>query len=481
MQSMTRRRFLQTSLATGAALAWPGGNVLGANDDIRLGFIGIGGRGGSSIKWFRKVEGCRIVALCDVDEQFLAKKVEHCKENGETVRAYQDPRKMMEDKDIDAVVISTCNHTHALLTIWCCQTGKDVYVEKPVCGTIWEGIQMAAARQQNGRIVQGGFQNRSDVGLREFFPWAAEGNLGKLKAVRGLCYRNRTGIGKRETPLEIPEHINYDAWLGPAKDEPIYRPRLHYDWHWDFNTGNGDIGNQGPHEMDLCRWTLGDPDLLPTQVASFGGRFGWDDAGNTPNLQLACFQAGDVPVYFEVCDLRLSPTLNASPHCKGTRVGIIATYEGGEFRGGRGGGWVYDEKGEKVKQFAGEGGGQHAENFIQAVRSRKQEDLHSPVEQAYLSSSMSHLANISYRVGEGADMEELEAAKAKDEIAMDFLERFQELLGNWNVDFKETPWSVGPGLAFDPRAMRFTGDLAPNANKLVHRNDREGYEIPKLA
>jgi len=480
MQSMTRRRFLQTSLATGAALAWPGRSVLGANDDIRLGFIGIGGRGGSSIKWFRKIKGCRIVALCDVDEHFLAKKVEHCKENGEDVRTYHDPRKMMEDKDIDAVVISTCNHTHALLTIWCCQSGKDVYVEKPVCGTIWEGIQMAAARKQYDRIVQGGFQNRSDVGLREFFPWAAEGNLGKLKTVRGLCYRNRSGIGKRETPLEIPDYINYDAWLGPAKDEPIYRPRLHYDWHWDFNTGNGDIGNQGPHEMDLCRWTLGDPDLLPTKVASFGGRFGWNDAGNTPNLQLACFQAGDVPVYFEVCDMRLSPSQNASPHYKGTRVGAIATYEGGEFRGGRGGGWVYDEKGEKVKQFKGDGGGQHAENFIQAVRSRKQEELNSPVEQAYRSSSMSHLANISYRAGEDAGMEELEAAKAQDEIARDFLERFQELLGNWNVDFKETPWSVGPGLTFDPKAVAFSGNLAEQANKLIHRKDRKGYEIPKL-
>jgi len=481
MQFMTRRRFLQTSLATGAALAWPGKNVLGAHDDIRLGFIGIGGRGGHSMKWFRQIKGCRIVALCDVDSGFLADKEKQCKDAKETVKIYQDPREIMEDKDIDALVISTCNHTHAILTLWACQAGKDVYVEKPVCHTIWEGKQMVEACKQNNRIVQGGFQNRSDVGLLEFFPWAAEGHLGKLLSLRGLCYRNRDGIGKIDTPLSIPKHVNYDAWLGPAEDQPLYRPRLHYDWHWDFNTGNGDIGNQGPHEMDLCNWALGDPIELPTQVASFGGRFGWDDAGNTPNLQFACFQAGDVPVFFEVCDLKVSPNQNTSPHYKGTRVAIIATYEGGEFRGGRSGGWVYDSKGERIRQFKGDGGGQHAQNFIDVVRSRKQEDLRSPIEEAYRSSCMSLMANISYRLGCEANMEELRETMAKDEIAMDFLDRFHALLEEWNVDFESTPWAAGPRLEYNSQAMSFMGQFADKANPYIHRKDRPGYKVPKLA
>ena len=261
---------------------------------------------------------------------------------------------MLERKDIDAVVLTTPNHWHALQTIWGCQAGKDVYVEKPVCHTVWEGRQMIKAAKKYGRIVQAGFQNRSDIGLNEAFPWIHSGNIGEIRMVRGLCYRNRASIGKIDSPLVPPKTVNYDTWLGPAEHEVLYRPELHYDWHWDFNTGNGDLGNQGPHELDLIRWVLGDPDH-PRKIQSIGGRFGWNDAGNTPNMGITTFDWGEIPVLFEVRNLWVRPELNSAPNFKGSRVGVVVTCDGGEFRGGRGGGIVYDNNGKKMKAFKGDG------------------------------------------------------------------------------------------------------------------------------
>ena len=475
---MSRRDFLAASFVAATALALPGTRVLGANDDIRLGFIGLGGRGRHSVNWFHGQPGQRVTALCDVDSDHLARAVAQCSERGLNPATYTDPRKLLDSPDVDAVVISTCNHTHSLIGIWACQAGKDVYVEKPVCHNIWEGMQLAAAARKYDRIVAGGFQNRSDVGLREFFPWLHEGNLGAVKEVRGLCYRNRDSIGKIDAPLSPPSSLDYNLWLGPAADEPLYRPKLHYDWHWVWNTGNGDIGNQGVHEMDLMRWALGDPPM-PTRIDTIGGRVGWDDAGETPNLHYVDMDMG-VPARFEVCDLKVSPDLNASPHFKGIRVGVIVTCEGGEFRGGRGGGWVYDHDGNRMQNFRGDGGESHGLNFLEAVRARDPKLLHSPIDEAFVSSALSHLGNIAYQSGDRftrQSLPDLHDAEAKE----DFLNRFDPLLEAWQVDPASAPWFAGTAVKFDPDTMLFTGDGADAHNALVRRKERPGFEIPDLA
>ena len=485
-----RRTFIAgTALAAGSAFAgasrssshgWRPSiskSVKGANDDIRVALAGMGIRAGATLNGFSKIPGVRVVALCDPDEAQTAKHAGKFTPDY-PYETYTDVRRVIDNPDIDAIAIQTCNHWHVLIAIWACQAGKDVYVEKPVSHTIWEGRQLVKAGEKYNRIIQVGTQNRSDVGLRPMFEWLHAGNIGKSKSVRGLCYRNRQSIGRLDQPLVPPATCDYNLWLGPARDEVLYRPQFHYDWHWDFNTGNGGIGNQGPHETDLIRWALGDS-RMPSTVVSFGGRFGWNDAGNTPNMMVTAYDFDGIPVFFEVRQMRLKPDINAVAAYKGVRVGIIIECEGGSFRGGRGGGWIYDEDGKKAKQFEGDGGGQHMANFIDAVRSRRESDLHAPVESGHYSAVVSHLANISYRTGQHAPPEELRSAISGSEELIDAYERYSGHLADWNVDLEKTPWTLGPALTYDNAKERFTGAMAGKANAYLHRPDRAPFIVPE--
>jgi predicted dehydrogenase len=450
-------------------------SIRGANSDIRVAVIGMNGKGKTHIAGFKELPGVRVVALCDVDREVLDKNA--AKLDG-SVATYTDARYVIDDPNIDVITIATPNHWHSLLAIWGCQAGKDVYVEKPICNTIWEGGQLIKAKDKYNRIVQSGTQNRSDVGLIPMYKWLHEGNIGKVTMVRGLCYKNRDSIGKLDAPLVPPASVDYNLWLGPAQDEPIYRPKLHYDWHWSWNTGNGDIGNQGPHETDLIRWAMQDKGM-PSNVMSFGGRFGWNDAGQTPNMQLTAYEFNGIPVFFEVRDLKLTPDLNAAPSFMGTRIGVVITCEGGYFVGGRGGGWIYDNDGKKMQQFKGDGGGEHMGNFIDAVRSRKEADLRAPLSVGHSGANMTHIANISYRVGQDTSPGELRERLNGDKLSLEAIDRYSEHLAAWNVDFKKTPWTAGPNLQFDNEAKRFTGPMADKANVFLHRQDRAPFIVPK--
>ena len=377
MQRLTRRELLKTSASVASATALTGlgfGTALAKegspNGAVRLAVIGCGGRGNEHIRLFSAAEGAKLVAFCDVDQQHVDEKADaYEKETGTKVDRYIDYRKLLERKDIDAITIATPNHWHALMTIHGLQAGRHVYCEKPVCHTVWEGRQMVLAAKHSDLITASGFQNRSDAGLIEAMGLIHSGEYGAIKQLRGLCYRKRKGIGKLEQQLAPPASVNYDLWLGPAADLPIMRGRFHYDWHWDFNTGNGDMGNQGPHEMDLLRWAMGEPMHHPTTVKSFGGRFAWDDAGNTPNMQCALFNYGnDIPVIFEVRNLYQKEKEKQHIGAFGKRKGpsIIVTCEKGEFRGGRGGGKFFDNDGKVVHQV--HGGNDHYQNFVDAVR-----------------------------------------------------------------------------------------------------------------
>lgn len=479
--NLSRRRFLQNSAILAGTFAIGPARGASPNGDIRVAVVGIRSRGMSLVKDVIRSEGAVLAALCDVDSALLAQQAAKVgSEHGVIPDQELSYRKLLERSDIDAIALATPNHQHAIQTIWACEAGKDVYVEKPVCHTIWEGRQMVAAAKKYNRIVQSGFQNRSDVGLKEAFAWIKEGNLGEITMVRGLCYRHRESIGKRSTPLAPPSTVNYDEWLGPAADLPMMRERFHYDWHWDWNTGNGDFGNQGPHELDLMRWILDDPDH-PQGVESAGGRFAWHDGGNTPNMQISQFDWGRVPSLFEVRNLWINPETKAAPNFKGSRVGVIVTCEGGEFRGGRGGGIVYYEGNKRGERFAGDGGYDHMPSFIRAVQSRKESDLACPIETGYMSSCLAHWGNISVQTGTAKPESQVTAWANRDGNVAEAYERYSQQLDVWNVDRDAEQWTIGPKLQIDAEQERFTGDGALEANKYVRRKDRKGYEVPALA
>jgi predicted dehydrogenase len=483
MKKLNRRDFIKTAGVAGAtALMGPSLNVWGANDEIRVAVFGVRSQGFENAKQFAQVPGVKVVAFAEPDRKILDKRIKDWADvqGGAKIDGHIDFREVLDRDDVDAINIASPNHWHSLQAIMACQAGKDVYVQKPVSHNIWEGRQLVKAAHKYKRIVQTGTQNRSDIGLVKMYPWLFEGNIGKVTAVRGLCYRNRTGIGKLDKPLTPPDSVNYDLWLGPAKDQPIYRPNLHYDWHWDFNTGNGDIGNQGPHEMDMMRWALGD-ESLPTRVVSFGGRFAWDDGGNTPNMQYAAYDFNGIPAIFEVRNVRIKPGVNAMPHYMGCRVGVIITCEGGYFVGGRGGGKIYDNDGKEMKQFKGDGGGAHQANFIDAMRSRKESILRAPIEKGHLSASLMHMANVSYKLGKDMDSSELQEHMQDDKEALDAIERYSAHLAEWDVNFRTSPWTGGVSLGFNPGAERFTGysKLSRAANKLLKRDYREPWVVPK--
>jgi len=479
---MKRRTFLKASVLGTGAFYIGSSRSYAANEQIRVAVIGLNGRGIVAIRDAFRTEGARLVTICDADTEVMAKRAKKIEEDyGVKVQQVQDYRRVLDDPNIDAITIATPNHWHALMAIQGCQAGKDVYCEKPVCHNIWEGRRIIEAQQKYNRIVQSGLQNRSDDGLRKAFPYILAGNVGKIQMVRGICYKNRKGIGKRSTPLIPGKNVDYDLWLGPAKDEPIYRDRLHYDWHWSWNTGNGDIGNQGPHEFDLIRWILGDPGH-PSEVISFGGRFAWNDAGQTPNMQLTSLRWGDIPGLFEVRDLNINPQTPTPSSYKGHRIAVIVTCEGGEFRGGRGGGSIYDENNKRIKTWKGDAGFDHYPNFIRAVKSRDASSLRCPIETGYKSSVIPHMCNISYRAGQEVGQKRVEKFAKKNDTLLETYERFHKHLSDWNVDFKSEKWTMGRKLRFDANKEQFKGknELAKAANAMIKGNYRSKFSVPKI-
>jgi len=415
MNNLTRRTFMKSSLAAGAlAMAVPYSKVRGANNDIRIATVGVGSQGGNHTRYFSAIPGVRYAAVCDADQNKIDQRVKYFADKNTKVDGYLDARKMLERKDIDAITSATPNHWHALVTVWACQTGKDVYIEKPASHEIWEGRKMVEAARKYDRIVQIGTQKRSSEAHPAAFAWIREGHIGKIKWVRGFCYKGR-GPGTNgivhgaNAPMQIPESVDYDAWCGPADMVPLHRTALHYVWHWMWNTGCGDIGNQGPHEMDIARWALGDPGL-PTHAFSIGGRFGvgeTDDVGETANTQIAYFDYKPAPLIFEVRGLPRKKGDKSMDNYRGTRVGNCVQCEGGYFACGDAGGWTYDNDGKKIKQFTGRGGAGHHENFIKAVRSHKRSDLNADIEVGHISASLFHMANTSHRIGKKATPDEI--------------------------------------------------------------------------
>lgn len=483
----SRRRFIQIAGCAAASTALMGQQVVGANSRLRIALMGCGIRGKALLREFLKIADLELVAVCDVDAErmdaMLALVDKQLADGAQwpavvdtrKVEKIQDYRKLYDRSDVDLVIIATPNHWHALQAVQAMEAGKHVYLEKPVSFTLWEGLQLEAAERKHGKIISAGFQNRSDVGAQAGIQYVHEGNLGKILKVRSLCYRNRKSIGKVAQPFTPPPTLDYDLWLGPAQDIPIHRPQLHYDWHWDFNTGNGDVGNQGVHEIDMVCWLLGDPQL-PSKVQSVGNRFAWNDAGNTPNMQTVWYQQGDVDVILETNDMKLAPDRNVSPHRLGTRVGIIAECEKGILKGGRGGMVAVESDGRtQIQKFPGDGGKTHQKTFIDAVRANDASGLTSRISDAHRSGSVAHLGNTSHRSGQEVSVGELDGLIGENADVQTIISEQKAQLADWGIKDPRYVW--GNALEVDPELeVITTSGVGP---ELTGPNYRKGFELPK--
>jgi predicted dehydrogenase len=435
MSEGNRREFLFGAGA--AALSVGAHRILGANDRIQVGIVGLGGRGRAHLGYYMAIPTAQVAAVCDIDQAAQERAVAMVeKQTGVKPRVFTDMRKMFEDRELNAVSIATPNHWHALATIWACQAGKDVYVEKPACHNVWEGLKMIEAARKYQRMVQVGSQGRSAPHKIRAMQLLKEGVIGKVYLAKGLCFKRRMSIGKK--PDEpTPPGVDWDLFLGPAPMRPFNANRFRYNWHWFWDTGNGDIGNQGVHEMDIARWGLGDI-TWPRRVVSTGGKYVYDDDQETPNTQLATFDYGDAEVVFEVRGLITGGEDGLQPR-GGNTIGDLFLGGEGYLAVDDGGFRIY--KGEKrelameEKSAPQPGGGTvpHIENFFQAVRSRNYKDLTADVEIGVISASLCHLANISYRLKRS--------------------------------------------LNFDPKTVKFIGDA--EANRMLTREYRKPYVVPE--
>jgi predicted dehydrogenase len=477
MTQITRRGFVQGTLAAGATMMLPHSRALGANDQLRVAVVGFHIRGKSLMNQFSDIPGVRVAALCDIDSKLLDTHVRRMEsKQGGKVKAYTDYRELMDDKDIDAVAISTPNHWHALMGIWACQAGKHVYVEKPISHNVWEGRQLVQAARKYKRIMATGTQNRSDRAVVPGIKFLKEGNLGEVKLVRGYCYNRRKSTGKVDSPQQAPDHCDYNLWAGPAPMKPLMRKQFHYDWHWDFDYGAGDLGNQGVHELDICRLAAGH-DSLPRSVVSAGGRFGYDDDANTPNTLVTLLDYESVPILFEVRGLprgKGSKSMDA-PFGRGTH--IVVECENGYLTGGRHEMRAWDKDRKVIKTFPGDGGKEHQVNFINALRSGDSSILTAEIIEGHRSSCLAHLANISYQVGAQSDPATIREQLATSALAGEAYDRMAKHLDANKIDIESDQVTLGPHLEFDSDSERFVNHDAANA--LLRRECREPFVVPE--
>ncbi len=484
---LSRRDFLATTATTAASLSMA--RLAGAQDkdtsDIRVAVIGVNGRGQEHLDAIPN----NVVAICDVDGQVLSRIAERFqKKTGRQVETFNDYRKLLERNDIDAVSIATPNHIHALIAIAAMQAGKDVYCEKPICYDIWEGRQMVAAVKKYDRIAQCGTQSRSSRCLQEAVAFVQSGGMGKIEYALGTCYKPRPSIGKLEKPLEIPSSIDYDLWCGPAEKVELYRPHLHYDWHWDFNTGNGDLGNQGIHQMDIARWFLGEQTLAP-RVISIGGRLGYDDAGNTANTQIAYHDYPSAPLIFEVRGLPHSLAAQEKQdwrsemeRYRGARISVLVQCEKGHVLAHNDytGVYAFDRQGHPVKEWRSENSS-HWANWLSAVASRDPSKLHANLHEGHLSSSLCHAGNISYRLGQRQRANAIaEAIAGNDLLSSSFDRMASHLRANGvDVDSDDGAITMGPWLELDTITEMFTNN--DQANELRSRKQqRAPFIVPDI-
>jgi predicted dehydrogenase len=437
MSDITRRKFITDTAGVSAgaavgigALARSTASWAGANDRVRVAQIGIRGQGKSHFTGYSKMENVEVAVLCDVDENLFEDRLKkYFDDEGMKRPAVEtDMRKVMDDDSIDCVSIATPNHWHSLAAIWACQAGKDVYVEKPCSHNIFEGRKLLDTARKYKRVVQHGTQIRSSAGIQEAIQKLREGVIGEVYMARGLCYRWRPTIGtKPDSP--VPPGVDYNLWLGPAPDRPFSENRFHYNWHYHWDYGNGDIGNQGVHQMDVARWGLGV--TLPKKILSSSGMFIYDDDKEVPNVINTSFEYPDDGPHGKMLVFDTRPCCTNDE--KGAKVGIL--FYGSE-------GYMVIDSYNRYKTYLGKDeepgpsrdeGGDHKGNFIAAVRAQDPSMLNAEIEEGHYSAALCHLGLISARLGRS--------------------------------------------LEFDPEKEEFVGD--GEANKFLTRDYRDPFVVPE--
>lgn len=497
MQRVSRRRFVGMSMgALAAAVAVPRiARTQNPNDKVGMAIIGIRGRGGEHISGFADDPRVQILYLVDADRKVGEARLEElAKQKGYRPKFVLDMREAFADPAVDAISTATPNHWHALCGVWAMQAGKHAYIEKPISHDIAEGAALVAAAKKYQRVCQVGTQCRSNPAIIEAVEFLRQGGIGEVKFARGLCYKRRKSIGpKGDYP--IPDEVDFNLWSGPAvyTNPRCTRPQFHYDWHWQRLYGNGDLGNQGPHQTDIARWGLGITSH-PVSVISYGGRLGYQaerkddsyvDAGDTANTEVSIYDYGDKCIVFETRGLSVEncadEEINTLFQTTGEgRIGVI--FYGSE-------GYlvqqtytrcvVFDKNLKPIKQFGGSGN--HYRNFIDAVLAEDSGKLNAQAVEGHLSAALSHLGNISYYLGE---QNKVSVAEAKNILAgvkslddnLATLDRTLRHLSDNGVDLEKYRISIGPHLKFDPEKELFPE--SPDANALLRREYREGFECP---
>ena len=504
----SRRDFLAIS-ASGAAAGVLGGKAMGqdgstpeeapvqapqqapeqespndsSSDVIRVAVVGVHSRGWNHVMGFHGQPGCEVVALCDVDSEVLANRARECatgtdKRAGFEVETTGDMRTLLNRDDIDAIAIATPNHTHAMLACWALDAGKHVYVEKPVSHVVEEGARIVEAARRNGKVCATGTQGRTSSSVRDAIEFVHSGGLGKVHCSRGLCYKPRRPIGNSNGPCFAPATVDYDRWLGPVEYRALERPRLHYDWHWDLHTGNGDLGNQGIHQMDIARWALG-CDALPNRVLSVGGRLGYVDAGDSPNTQVAWFDCNGTPLVFEVRGLPRDKAAQSDKWemdtYEGQSIGNIVHGENGVVRISNSYSWAdfLDNDGNMVQEW--KGGGDHFANFVEAVRADDPALLNASIQDGHLSSAFCHLGILSHRLGSPTDTTVVDHAMKSEPTANEAWGRMRDHLVANEIDLRTEKVTLGRPLTIDVASNTIARD--PQATRMLARTSRPPFEF----
>ena len=477
MSKRNRREFLKTTsaIAAGSTFLISGtkasGNILGANDRIRIAVAGLNGRGGAHISGWKGQKNVEIIALIDPDKKVLANRMKSV----EGARGFADVRKALEDKSLDALSVATPNHWHSLMTIWAAQAGKHVYVEKPMSHDVHEGRVAVEAQKKYGVVIQHGTQRRSNAGIAGLHEALQSGKLPKLKIAYGYCCKPRGGIGN-EAIGPPPSNLDWNLWKGPAVIDDYHANYVHYDWHWFWKTGNGDLNNQGTHQLDVARWALDTDQTHPTRVMAIGGRFQWNDQGETPNTMfgIAEYPNGQY-VFFNVRNVNY----------KGYERQVFNEYylEDGSKITGEGRYTLHSGgKKETLKLPPGKvtPGGNWG-SFIAAIREGDPSMANGDVHDAHYGCVMGHLINNLYRLGEKVPFNSKAVSFGDNKDAAEHFMKLHNIMKN-GVGIPEdgAEYVVGPWLKFDPKTEKHVGEHADAANKLLKDPNNMGFKVPSV-
>ena len=482
MARTTRRRFLQASTAASASFAIGGtkssGQVLGANDRVRIAVIGLNGRGSSHLNGFGGLKNVEIAYVVDPDEKVLNGRLTQVqgKANGKNCKGHKDLRTALDDKNVDAITVAAPNHWHSLMTIWGAQAGKHVYVEKPMSHDIAEGRVAVEAQTKYGVVVQHGTQRRSNSGIAALHEALKSGALPRLKIAYGYCCKPRGSIGNKPAGSP-PSNLDWNLWKGPAVIDQYHANYAHYNWHWFWESGNGDLNNQGTHQLDVAAWAIDDDQVHPTRAMAIGGRFKWGDQGQTPNTMFAVAEyANGQSVMFNVRNVNHS----------GYKRQVYNEYylEDGSRITGEGSYTIHrpGKSPERLKLSAGKvtPGGNWA-SFIAAVRAADPSMANGTAMEAHRGCVVGHLMNNSYRLGSQMPFNAKAGKFGDNKDAYDhFLKLHEVTAAGAGVPEDKAKYTVGPWLTFNPKTETFTGDHADAANALLQDPNNKGFEVPTV-